>query len=114
MKRKSLSIAFFLICACSMSEKCLADTKPTESCDFVKKSDNSQISEEASQKKELLPLGEIISSNLEIPGNTIKFVTEIPYDEILWSTLKVSAEIIEYIADDGFFLGFLIGYYCNN
>ena len=114
MKRKSLFMAFFLICVCFISEKCLADTNPTEDCDFAKKSETSQISEEASQKKELLPLGDIVSSTLEIPGNTIKFVAEIPYDEILWSTLKASAEVIEYIADDGFFLGFLIGYYCNN
>ncbi len=150
MRRNNLCIVFFIIVAFFMSNVCLAGTNPTESCNIVKKTDNSQISEntqkiagvedsadDIQQKNELLrlddiissilevpggiidgianiPLDGIVSSTLEIPGNVVKFVAEIPYDEILWSILEVSAEVIEFIGDDGFFLGFFMGYYCHN
>lgn len=137
MRRNNLCIVFFVITALFMSNVCLAGINPTESCDVVKKTDDSQISENTLQKKELLPLDDIISSvfqlpgdiidgisniplndiassTLEVPGNAVKFVAEIPYDEIAWSTLKVSAEVIEFIVDDGFVLGFLVGHYYHH
>lgn len=61
-----------------------------------------------------IPLDDIVLSTLQVPGDVVKFVAEIPYDEIVWSTLEASAKVIEFIVDDGFFLGFFMGYYCHN
>ena len=115
----------------------MENTNTTESCALADNTDNSQVLEKTQQEKESLPpddilssilevpgdiidgianvpLDNIVSSTLEIPGNAVKFVAEIPYDKIFWSTLEVSAGLIEFIVDDGFFLGFFMGYYSHN
>ncbi len=147
MNKHASFIAIFLI-ALFISNACLADTNLTESCDLAKEMDSSQISENTKeidseedssdnkqQKKELLPLDnivssilqvpgdvidgianipldDVVSSTLKVPGDAVKFVADIPYGEILWSTVEASAAVIEFIVDDGFFLGFFMGYYC--
>ncbi len=127
MRRNGLCIVFFVIVVWFMCNACMAGTNPTENCEIAK--------ENTSQKKGLLPLDDIVSSVLEIPGgiingisniplddiasstlkipgDAVKFVAEIPYDEIVWTTLKVSAKVIELVVDDGFLIGFLVGYHC--
>lgn len=149
MRRKGLCLVFFLI-ALLTSNVCLAGANPTESGDIAKGTDNPQISEntqevvgeqesadDTQEKKELLPLGNIfssilkmpgniidgigniplddmVSSTLKIPGDAVNFVVKIPYGDIAWSTLEVSAQIIEEIADNGFLLGFMLAHHCHH
>ena len=124
MEKNASFITIFLI-TLFISNACLAEANLTESCDLAKEMNSSQISENTKeiaseedssdnkqQKKELLPLDNIVSSILQVPGDAVKFVADIPYGEILWSTVEASAAVIEFIVDDGFFLGFFMGYYC--
>ena len=126
MRKNGLCVVFLSI-ALLTSNACPADTNLTESCEPNQELGSAQISENAQgivgeedstgdvqQKKELLPLGDIVSSTLQIPSDAVKFVAEIPYDDIIWSTLEATAEVIEFIVDDGFFLGFFMGHYCHN
>ena len=149
MKKNSLCIVFSLI-ALFISNACLANTNLTENCDLDKKVDSTQISEKTPttsleekshdnipQKKKLLPLGDIvssilkvpggivkgianipldniISSTLKVPGGAVKFVADIPYDDIIWSTLEISAGAVELLADDAFFIGFFTAYFFYN
>lgn len=149
MRRKGLCLVFFLI-ALLTSNVCLAGANPTESGDIANDAANPQISEntqevvgeqesadDTQEKKELLPLGNIfssilkmpgniidgigniplddmVSSTLKIPGDAVNFVVKIPYGDIAWSTLEVSAQIIEEIADNGFLLGFMLAHHCHH
>ena len=136
MRRNGLCIVFFVIIAWFMSNACLAGTNSTESCGLAKMENcrNSENIQEMAAEEDSadivssilevpgdiidgivnIPLDEIVSSTLQIPGDVVKFVADIPYDEIIWSTLEATAGIIEFIVDDGFFLGFFMGYYCHN
>ena len=149
MRRNGLYVVFFLI-ALLTSNVCLAGGHPTESGDIANAAANPQISEntqevvgeqesadDTQEKKELLPLGNIfssilkipgdiidgigniplddmVSSTLKIPGDAINFVVKIPYGDIARSTLEVTAQIIEEIVDNGFLLGFMLAHHCHH
>ena len=149
MRRNGLCVVFFII-ALLTSNVCLAGANPTESGNIAKDTDDPQVLEntqevvgkedsadDTQQKKELLPLGNIfssilkmpgdiidgignvplgdmVSSALKIPGDAVNFVANIPYGDIAWSTLEVSAQIIEEVADNGFLLGFMLAHHCHH
>ncbi len=105
MRRNSLYILIFLI----VGGACLANTGHAESCNLNKESDSSQIPENAQEitdegesqppKKELLPLGGIVSSLLKVPGDVVECIADIPLEDIVSSTLKVPGDAVEFVAD---------------
>lgn len=90
---------------------CLTNESRANNCALNKELDSAKITENAldipaegqSQntppKKKFLPLNNIVSSILQVPGNVVDRIADIPVDSIVSSTLKVPGDAVKFVAD---------------